>query len=434
MIDILCVLPFDLIVNFANPLIHFSIPLLRLNRLLKANRLYEFSKKTETKTNYPNVFRLTQLMVILLLLVHWNACFYFILSKFIGIGADDFVFNVNVPEQNEFKGQYTSCFFWSMLALTTISNFPNAITPLEITFVSIVYLIGVLLIAAIIGNVSTVVTNLDAQKSLFQKKVDLVKNYMQMRKVDKSLQTHVLNWFNYSWANSKGADENEIIRELLPANFQVKVSINIHLQTLKQVHIFQDCEPDLLEELVLKLKLQMFSPSDYVCRKGDIGREMYFIKRGKLSVVSDDGKTVFAHLQEGSYFGEISILDIPGSKAGNRRTANVVSVGFSDLFCLTKSDLWNVLSDYPLAKKALIEKGKALLRKDNLLDENIAEETEKNEILNNKVNKKLFVLKTAIDSTETRLARLIAEHEANISKLKARIDSLKINTKFSKSS
>ena len=60
---------------------------------------------------------------------------------------------------------------------------------------------------------------------------------------------------------------------------------------------------------------------------------MFFVKHGKLLVLGEDDQIV-ATLGDGSYFGEISILNIGGS--GNRRTASVMSVGYSDLFCLSK--------------------------------------------------------------------------------------------------
>jgi hypothetical protein len=45
-------------------------------------------------------------------------------------------------------------------------------------------------------------------------------------------------------------------------------------------------ESGLLVDLILKLKLQVFSPGDYVCRKGDVGREMYIIKVIRLTLFS----------------------------------------------------------------------------------------------------------------------------------------------------
>ena len=88
-------------------------------------------------------------------------------------------------------------------------------------------------------------------------------------------------------------------------------------------------------------------PGDYVCRKGDVGKEMYIIKKGKLDVVAPDGVKVFVTLGEGVVFGELSIMNIPGSKMGNRRSANIRSVGYTDLFSLSKDDLWETLAEYP---------------------------------------------------------------------------------------
>lgn len=114
---------------------------------------------------------------------------------------------------------------------------------------------------------------------------------------------------------------------------KAEIAIHVHLETLKRVEIFQNTEAGFLCALVLRLKPVLFSPQDYVCRKGEVGKEMYIVNRGKLQVVADDGKTVLATLKVGSYFGEVAILTSKNSK----RTASVRSVGYSDLFCLNKN-------------------------------------------------------------------------------------------------
>ena len=49
---------------------------------------------------------------------------------------------------------------------------------------------------------------------------------------------------------------------------------------------------------------------------------MYICARGRLEVVADEGKTILATLKAGSYFGEISILNM--GTAGNVRLKKMV--------------------------------------------------------------------------------------------------------------
>lgn len=326
----------------------------------------EFFDRTETRTNYPNTFRITNLILYILIIIHWNACIFFQMSAWIGFGSDDWVyFDINetlYPANASLSRMYIYSFYWSTLTLTTIGETPRPERDVEYVFVVVDFLIGVLIFATIVGNVGSMISNMNAAKAEFQQRMDGVKQYMEFRKVGKDLESRVIKWFDYLWTEKQSVDEQQILAAL-PDKLRAEIAMHVHLDTLKRVAIFQDCEPGLLVELVLKLKLSVFSPGDYICRKGDIGKEMYIVKRGKLSVVGDDGKTVFVTLSDGSVFGEISILNIAGNKTGNRRTANVRSIGYSDLFVLSKDDLWDALTEYPEGKKVLMERGKQILMK-----------------------------------------------------------------------
>merc|ERR1712203_1322084 len=216
-------------------------------------------------------------------------------------------------------------------------------------------------------------------------------------------------------SNKQSMDEESVLG-MLPDKLKAEIAIHVHLETLKKVRIFQDCEKGLLVDLVLKLKLQVYSPGDYVCRKGDVGKEMYIIKRGKLDVVADDGKTVFVTLADGAVFGEVSILNIPGNK-----TANVRSVGYSDLFSLNKDDLWEALSEYPEAKKNLLEKGRQMLMKDNLIDE---EKAKQEEAAQENLLQKIDRLDCTLESISIRFSRMLAEYSSFQVRVKQRLTKL----------
>ncbi|NXO96610.1 CNG3 protein, partial [Certhia brachydactyla] len=412
-LDFLSIIPTDLLYLKLG----LNYPELRINRLLRVARMFEFFQRTETRTNYPNIFRISNLVMYIVIIIHWNACVYYSISKAIGFGSDTWVYpNTSDPEFARLTRKYVYSLYWSTLTLTTIGETPPPVRDSEYFFVVIDFLVGVLIFATIVGNVGSMISNMNAARAEFQARIDAIKQYMHFRNVSKDMEKRVIKWFDYLWTNKKAVDEREVLK-YLPDKLRAEIAINVHLETLKKVRIFADCEAGLLVELVLKLQPQVYSPGDYICRKGDIGREMYIIKEGKLAVVADDGITQFVVLSDGSYFGEISILNIKGSKAGNRRTANIKSIGYSDLFCLSKDDLMEALTEYPDAKAMLEEKGKQILMKDGLLDIEIANLGSDPKDLEEKV----AYMERAIDRLQTKFARLLAEYEGAQQKVKKRL-------------
>lgn len=341
-IDCLCLLPLDFLY------LSFGFrSILRCFRLVKVYRFWAFLDRTERHTNYPNAMRTLTLMHYLLALFHWNACLYKLVATKIENASSTWV--MPKDDGNDAR-QYLHALYWSTLTLTTFGNLPAPNTILDYSFIIFEMIFGLLLFATVLGHISNIVANISAARKDFQAKLDGVKTYMSLRRVPMRLQDRVIKWFDYLWYCNKSTDEEKTL-SLLPDKLKAEIAIHVHLDTLKRVEIFQNTDAGFLCELVLRLKPVLFSPGDYICRKGEVGKEMYIVNRGRLHVVADNGKTVLATLKPGSYFGEISILNMGTS--GNRRTASVRSVGYSDLFRLSKQDLWDVLKEYPAARVKL---------------------------------------------------------------------------------
>ncbi|XP_072432797.1 cyclic nucleotide-gated channel alpha-4 isoform X2 [Chiloscyllium punctatum] len=415
-LDVLSLLPTELLY------LHFGVhsPAVRLNRLLPVRCLLEFLQRLETRVFYPNTYRVLRTSAILVASIHWNACAYFALSRHIGFGQDPWVYpNISDPDNARLRHQYLYSFYFSTLILSTIGNIPKPVREEEFLFVMVDFLIAVLVFASIVGNMESIISNLDkAARSVFPDH-QLIRDYLRSQRVNSELQQRVTDWSQHLHLYKKVTNERQIL-QLLPDKLQAEVTACVHLQTLRKVQLFQSCDQRVLHQLVMRLQPQVFSPGDYVCRKGDIGRAMYIVQDGRLAVVTDDGLTQLAVLEAGNYFGEISILNIAGSKSGNRRTANIQSVGYSDLFALGKDDLTEVLLDFPEAKEMLEVKGREMLLRMGLLDEAIAP----SEVENGRVVTKVGPMENSLDLLQTRMARLMAELESSFQKVSFRLDCL----------
>ncbi|XP_075326981.1 cyclic nucleotide-gated channel beta-1 [Odontesthes bonariensis] len=328
-------------------------PLLRLPRLLKINSFFEFNERLEAILTKAYIYRVIRTTTYLLYCVHCNACLYHWASAFIGLGSTQWVYN-------GVGNSYIRCYYFAVKTLITIGGLPDPTSLFEIVFQLINYFVGVFAFSIMIGQMRDVVGAATAAQTYYRTCVDNTIKYMSSYRIPKDVQNRVKTWYNYTWQSQGMLDEQELLTQL-PDKMRLDIAVDVNYSIVSKVPLFQGCDRQMIFDMLKSLRSVVYLPGDYVCKKGEVGREMYIIKAGEVQVVGGpDGRTVFATLRAGSVFGEISLLAVGGV---NRRTANVIAHGFANLFILDKKDLNEILVHYPESKKLLRKKARKMLNK-----------------------------------------------------------------------
>ncbi|XP_023811821.1 cyclic nucleotide-gated cation channel beta-1 [Oryzias latipes] len=328
-------------------------PLLRLPRLLKIYSFLEFNERLEAILTKAYIYRVIRTTTYLLYCLHFNACLYHWTSAFIGLGSTQWVYNGD-------GNGYIRCYYFAVKTLINIGGVPDPTSLSETVFQLINYFIGVFVFSIMIGQMRDVVGAATAAQTYYRTCVDNTIKYMSSYRIPRDVQNRVKMWYNYTWQSQGMLDEQELLTQL-PEKMRLDIAIDVNYSIVSKVPLFQGCDRQMIFDMLKSLHSVVYLPGDYVCKKGEVGREMYIIKAGEVQVVGGpDGRTVFATLRAGSVFGEISLLAVGGV---NRRTANVIAHGYANLFILDKKDLNEILVHYPESKKLLRKKARKMLNK-----------------------------------------------------------------------
>ena len=365
LIDVVALLPLDLLlINSYNSEYNNYIITVRLFRLLKIFKIYTLISRTESRSDRPNYIRLGSLVLVLAIIIHCNSCVYFVVSTVYAFN-DTWVYQgiqgeIQTPNktikfifpEKYFLDQYLHCLHWSTQMLTTIAEVNSPVDSAQFVYAILLLLFAVLMFATLVGNVGTIIINLNAARTRFESRLDNVKQYMYNRNINETLQENVLRWFDHLWDKNRGIDEQETLHNL-PNKLRAQIAFSANEKVLRNNPIYNLGDVGFKIGLVLKLRSELFPPKETIYRRGNIGNDMYIIRSGRVLLSRRRNREPSKELGDGEFFGINCVINF--DEFGRERSETAATVGFCDILMLEKKDLMELLVDYPDVKEKLSE-------------------------------------------------------------------------------
>ncbi|KAG2391880.1 hypothetical protein C9374_013365 [Naegleria lovaniensis] len=247
--------------------------------------------------------------------------------------------------------RYIRGFNWVLTQMTGYGG-TTPVTLSQCIFSQAVNIVGVALVILVIGAVGNILEDSHAEKAKRKQKLDSLKQYMSYRKIPEVIRGKIERYYHFVWKARSGWDETEVLQDL-PWYLQSEIYLSMNAELIQKVDLFkvEGANKTFITSMVMALRPQVVLPGTKIVKKGEIGREMYFILKGYVQVVTEDPEPkVLATLDAGKFFGEISVI------MDQTRMASVRAGTYCDLYVLTKESLKQIEQDFPLPVQKIREK------------------------------------------------------------------------------
>ena len=244
-LDLIACLPLDMLL-----LAHADVSiggtsvvlLLRLLRLFRVVRMFViFRRWARMGRINPGYLRIAKFAAVMALLIHWLACGWFLIASIAQFPADSWVARCGI-EAAPPAVQYVRSLYWTITTMTTVGY--GDITPArtaEYVASMVVMLLGASMSAFIIGNVASLLSNLDSAKADYWNRMETATEYLRYRRVPPQLGVRVRNYYEYLWARHRGLHEDTFFGDL-PGPLRLEVLLNLTRDLLESVPLFKHCD------------------------------------------------------------------------------------------------------------------------------------------------------------------------------------------------
>ncbi|XP_034072119.1 potassium/sodium hyperpolarization-activated cyclic nucleotide-gated channel 1 [Gymnodraco acuticeps] len=321
--------------------------ILSLLRLLRLSRLIRYIHQWEeifhmTYDLASAVMRIFNLIGMMLLLCHWDGCLQFLVPMLQDFPSDCWV-SLNKMVNDTWTELYSFALFKAMSHMLCIGygrQAPESMSDIWLTMLSMI--VGATCYAMFIGHATALIQSLDSSRRQYQEKYKQVEQYMSFHKLPADFRQKIHDYYEHRY-QGKMFDEESILEELNEPLRQEIVNFNCR-KLVASMPLFANADPNFVTAMLTKLRFEVFQPLDYIIREGTIGKKMYFIQHGVVSVLTKG--SIGMKLMDGSYFGEICLL------TRGRRTASVRADTYCRLYSLSVDNFNEVLEEYPMMRRA----------------------------------------------------------------------------------
>eukprot|EP01135_Chromosphaera_perkinsii_P001311 Nk52_evm38s164 gene=Nk52_evmTU38s164 len=313
--------------------------LAKLLRVLRLSRLFRYISRWQGFYDLTgSVLRISKLVFLMLLFNHWNGCTQFLIAEALNFPKDNWVSLYGIQDASVME-QYIWSLFQALSHMLGIGygRFPPVTLADCITYI-VSMLIGGVLFAVFIGNISMLLLSIDSSGRHYKEKLEEVNEYMNYRRLPKGLRLRVHDYYEHKYQKKKFFDEESILHEMSTV---LKGAIGLHnvQDLIHKVPFLRDAGDDFIDAVSPRLVPNFFLPGDYVVKKG---------QKGVLELLASEDKHI-GIITDGDFFGEICLL--VGDRT--RRSASVRASTYCDLYSLERSDFNEILKDFPEVKNKL---------------------------------------------------------------------------------